>query len=197
MKRYEDAIGVYRPIVRGWAAASPANSGQLGLAYAVSGRHPQALEELRILEGVANERYIPPTAFALIHGGLGNMDEAFRWMDRAVEQRDAFLTILVVSPTFDELRGDPRFNELVRRIGIESESKRMQLDRAGVAKATLAVMPFENLSNDTDTDYLSNEIPASIIDKMSGLSDLSVISRSGSFRFDPAKEDASSFGQSL
>ena len=61
----------------------------------------------------------------------------------------------------------------------------------------LAVLPFENASNAPDTKYLSNEIPASIIDKMSGLSGLSVISRSGAFRFDPTKEDASTFGRKL
>ena len=64
-------------------------------------------------------------------------------------------------------------------------------------ETTLAILPFENISEDPDTEYLSNEIPANIIDKLSGLSSLSVISRSGAFRFDPAKEDASSFGKSL
>ncbi len=63
--------------------------------------------------------------------------------------------------------------------------------------ATLAILPFQNTSDDPDTDYLSNEIPASIIDKMAGLSGLSVVSRSGAFRFDATKEDASTFGQKL
>ncbi|MCH9033104.1 MAG: protein kinase, partial [Planctomycetes bacterium] len=68
--------------------------------------------------------------------------------------------------------------------------------RPGI-RTTLAILPFENISTDPDTEYLSNEIPANIIDKLSGLSSLSVISRSGAFRFDPAKEDASSFGKTL
>ncbi len=61
------------------------NAGKLGLVYGVAGRRAEALEELRVLEEIAKERYIPPTAFALVHAGLDDMDEAFGWMDRAVQ----------------------------------------------------------------------------------------------------------------
>ncbi len=105
MKRYGDAIGAYRRLHELGSRVS-SSAGRLGLVYAVAGRRAEALEELRFLEEVAKERYVSPTVFAAVHGGLGDMDEAFRWMDRAVEQRDCFLTLLY-SPTFDELRGDP------------------------------------------------------------------------------------------
>ncbi len=62
---------------------------------------------------------MPPTAFALIHAGLGNMDEAFKWMDRALKERDCYIVLLRALPTFDELRADPRFEDLLGRI--ESE----------------------------------------------------------------------------
>jgi tetratricopeptide (TPR) repeat protein len=120
MKRYEDAIGAYRRLkeIGRWV---PASAGRLGLVYAVAGRRAEALEELRALEEVAKERYVPPTAFATLHAGLGDMDEAYRWIDRAVQQRDCFLTLLN-SPSFDELRADPRFGGLLRRVGLEPTS---------------------------------------------------------------------------
>jgi TolB-like protein/Tfp pilus assembly protein PilF len=104
MERYEAAIETYHRLH------------ELG-GYGVAGRRAEALEELRVLEDIAKERYIPPTAFALVHAGLGDMDEAFQWMDRAVEQRDCYIVLLRTSPSFDELRADPRFDDLLRRIG--------------------------------------------------------------------------------
>lgn len=74
---------------------------------------------LSTLEELARERYMPPTAFARFHAGLGDMDEAFRWMDRAVKEPDCYIALLRTSPTFDELRGDPRFDDLLGRIGLE------------------------------------------------------------------------------
>ena len=95
------------------------NVGRLGLVYAVTGRRAEALEELRILAELAAEGYIPPLAFAEIHAGLGDKDEAFTWLDRAIKERDCHVVFLRSSPTFDELRADPRFEELLRRIGSE------------------------------------------------------------------------------
>ena len=66
------------------------------------------------LEERAEQRYIPPTALALIHVGLGEMDEA-------VEARDRLLVFLRESPKFDELQPDPRFDDLLSRIGLPSQ----------------------------------------------------------------------------
>ncbi len=51
----------------------PISAGKLGLIYDVAGRRAAALEELGILEALAKKKYVPPTAFALVHAGLGNM----------------------------------------------------------------------------------------------------------------------------
>ena len=55
---------------------------------------------------------------AFLYGTLGNEDEAFRWLDKAYEQRDPGLMYLKVDPTLDPLRSDPRFREVVRRVGL-------------------------------------------------------------------------------
>ena len=118
MERYDEAIEIYRRL-HDHDGRTAINAGKLGLLYALAGRRAEALEELRILEELAEERYIPPLAFAEIHAGLGDKDEAFTWLDRAIKERDCHVVFLRSSPTFDELRADPRFQDLLRRIGSE------------------------------------------------------------------------------
>jgi len=50
--------------------------------------------------------------------GLGDNDEAFVWLERAYQEQSNFLKYIKVSPIFDSLRGDPRFQDLVRRVGL-------------------------------------------------------------------------------
>src|SRR5262252_2404623 len=70
----------------------------------------------RQLRNLATRRYVPAIYEALIYTGLGNKDEAFRWMERAVEERTEYLVYLGVEPLADPLRNDPRFAELARRV---------------------------------------------------------------------------------
>jgi hypothetical protein len=52
------------------------------------------------------------------YAAIGDADRAFQWLEKAYEAHDTFLPWLKVDPELDELRGDPRFDDLVRRIGI-------------------------------------------------------------------------------
>jgi hypothetical protein len=52
----------------------------------------------------------------VIYGGLGELDQAFEWLDRAYEEQDWFLVWLEVDPMYDPLRGDPRFATLLDRM---------------------------------------------------------------------------------
>lgn len=65
-----------------------------------------------------DDRYVPPTGVARIHAALGEADEAFRWLDRAAEERDDWLLYMDAWPRFLGLRQDPRFGALKRRIGL-------------------------------------------------------------------------------
>ncbi len=51
------------------------------------------------------------------HALLGEADQAFAWLERAYEERDHDLVFLQTDPTLDPLRSDPRFQDLLRRIG--------------------------------------------------------------------------------
>jgi hypothetical protein len=56
---------------------------------------------------------------AAVHASLGEVDEAFRWLDIAVEERASGLILLRVHPRLDPIRSDPRYLPLVRRVGLE------------------------------------------------------------------------------
>jgi serine/threonine protein kinase/tetratricopeptide (TPR) repeat protein len=91
----------------------------LGHAYALAGREAAAREMLAELQELAGQRYVPSYFFALIHLGLGELDETFAWLGRAYGERSGFLAFLKVEPMLDSLRADARFTELLRRVGLE------------------------------------------------------------------------------
>ena len=64
--------------------------------------------------------YVSPYHFALIHTGLGESDLAFEWLEKAFQERNARLTFELSERTFDGLRSDLRFQDLVRRIALPS-----------------------------------------------------------------------------
>jgi DNA-binding winged helix-turn-helix (wHTH) protein/tetratricopeptide (TPR) repeat protein len=90
----------------------------LGYAYAVAGKRDEALKVIGKLKETANQRYVSPYFIAVIHAGLKNRDEAFVWLEKAFAERQPYLTHLKVEPVFANLRGDPRFDDLLRRIGL-------------------------------------------------------------------------------
>lgn len=95
------------------------DSAQLAYVYAVSGRRQQATAILRELLVPDADRYAPPFHIAMAYVGLGDADEAFRWLERAYEEQDPWLGVgFTDAPAFAPLRSDPRFAELVRRIGL-------------------------------------------------------------------------------
>jgi hypothetical protein len=92
--------------------------GALGRTFALAGRKKQALEVLRKLEAYAKERYVSPLEFAWIQFALDETDRGFRWMQKALEDRSFDLISIKVDPRFDALTHDPRFETIVRRLGV-------------------------------------------------------------------------------
>jgi tetratricopeptide (TPR) repeat protein len=99
----------------------PARKGRfawLAYAYAVSGNRDEAQKMLDELKGIAKQRFISPDNFALIYTGLGDRDQAFAWLEKAYDEHDRSLLQLKSSPWFESLRSDPRFTDLLQRIGL-------------------------------------------------------------------------------
>jgi len=96
----------------------PRQLAMLGHAYAAAGRRDEALKALDQLKAVARQRYVSPINFVFIYIGLGEKDEAFRWLDMGYQERDPQVSRLSINPLFDPLRSDARFTELMRRVGL-------------------------------------------------------------------------------
>jgi len=70
------------------------------------------------LKTVSKQQYGYALGFARIYAGMGDKDQAFVWLEKGYEERSTPLYFLKVDPIWDPLRSDPRFNDLLRRIGL-------------------------------------------------------------------------------
>lgn len=97
-------------------------AGFLGHGYARAGRRDDARRVLEQLQAqIARGEYVSPGAVGWIYLGLGEPDEGFRWLERAAEERDVFLTVYAVLTNrylSAPYRNDPRFQQLRRKIGL-------------------------------------------------------------------------------
>src|SRR5271156_683042 len=98
--------------------SSPGVISALIWAYAHAGRRADALRLLGELKKRQQTGYVPAGAFVNAYLGLGDNDEAFAWFKRAYEEQSNILIYIKVFPLYDPLRGDPRFQDLVRRVGL-------------------------------------------------------------------------------
>jgi TolB-like protein/Flp pilus assembly protein TadD len=115
--KYEEAIAAFQKALTG-SGGNPVPLAALAHVYATAGRRGEAVERLNELRQLSQEGYVPPYWIALVHAHLGENDEAFEWLERAYEERDVWLVWLKREPRFDVLRSDPRFDGLLRRIGL-------------------------------------------------------------------------------
>jgi TolB-like protein/DNA-binding winged helix-turn-helix (wHTH) protein/Flp pilus assembly protein TadD len=95
----------------------PMATASIGNALARSGDRPGAIRALNGLRLFSKHNHVPSICFALVHAGLGDNDQAIAWLEQAYKERSDFLLVLNVDPLFDPLRRDPRFQELLRRVG--------------------------------------------------------------------------------
>lgn len=99
---------------------SPRSVSFLGYALARSGREAEARAELAELLAAAKERYVSPYNIAMIYNGLDERDEAIMWLERGLEVHDPRMIFLSVEPKWHNLKGDPRFEAIVRKVGLPS-----------------------------------------------------------------------------
>ena len=91
----------------------------LGYAYAIAGRRDEASQVLAQLQTFPMNRDVSPFYLAMIHSGLGNKEQALRWLESACEERYNWVVWLRTEPMFESLRGEEMFIDLARRIGLE------------------------------------------------------------------------------
>jgi DNA-binding winged helix-turn-helix (wHTH) protein/TolB-like protein len=110
---YERALAEYdkRPL------QMPGSNAHRAQALALSGRRAAALAELDRVLVSAKERYVAAYDIALIYAALGDTENTFLWLNRAIEDRSTLMVFLAQDPMFDAFHGDPRWAGLVQRIG--------------------------------------------------------------------------------
>ena len=108
--QYQQALDIFHN--------DPTLLASLGHVYAMAGRRDEAQKVLAELQAMSKQRYIPPYLIAKVYAGLGDKDQAFAWLERAFEDRYFLLVWLNSEPQFDSLRSDPRYRDLMRRIGL-------------------------------------------------------------------------------
>ncbi|MGH7518074.1 MAG: protein kinase domain-containing protein [Gemmatimonadales bacterium] len=103
-------------------ARSPGNSNflaSLAHAHAVAGEKEAARAILDTLKAQASKGEASPFFLALVHAGLGETDLAFRWLEKAYEERSGSVRYLKVERRLDPLRSDPRFADLLKKVNLE------------------------------------------------------------------------------
>lgn len=88
----------------------------LGHTFGSAHRRDEALKRLGDLKEMSKQRYVSPYLFALVYSGIGDIDQTFVWLERAYSDRSASLLWLNLEPSFDPVRSDARFGDLLRRI---------------------------------------------------------------------------------
>ena len=93
--------------------------GDLGYGYAISGKRVEALAVLKELEGKYQKHETIGQDLAAVYAGLGEKDQVFAWLEKDFQARSGLLTRIRWTPPFESLRSDPRYADLVRRMGLQ------------------------------------------------------------------------------
>ncbi len=96
----------------------PQSLAQLGHIYAGAGRTQDARKVLRQLRELSRQRYVSAYDIALLHAGLGEKEEAFRWLLKVEQDRSEWFAVVNVDPRLEGLHSDPRFASILRSVGL-------------------------------------------------------------------------------
>ncbi len=122
--RYDVALAAFEK-VRFFAGNNSTALAGLGHVFSSAGQKSKAMGALKVLEELSKRRYVAPYSLALVYSGLGMTDEAFEWLGKSLEFRDAWLIWLNRDPRLDRLRADPRFSAILQRLGFLPAASRV------------------------------------------------------------------------
>jgi len=115
--KFADAINEFT-VVNKLTPGKPLGIMSLAHAYALAGKRAEAQKFLDELLALSKQRYVSSAGIALVYAALGDKEQAFAWLARADKERDGILVRIKVDSRFDSLRSDPRFTDLVKRMGL-------------------------------------------------------------------------------
>lgn len=172
----------------------------LGYVCAKAGQPEEARRILDEFASRSADAYVAPTYLAIVYAGLDESDRVFDWLEKAYQERDVLLPITLNEPILVPVRADPRFIDLVRRVGLPALTPNPSeiLPAKPVAeRLQLAVLPFVNDSGDSELDYLSDGIAETLINGFSRIESLTTVPRSTAFRHKGDTDDPVQVGRKL
>jgi tetratricopeptide (TPR) repeat protein len=99
---------------------SPLYLAQVAVAYAAAGKKTEALRTVARLQEISRQRYVSPYGMAQAYAALNDKEQTFKWLQIADDDHAVWMSYLAVDPVFDRFRPDPRFRDLLRRVGLLS-----------------------------------------------------------------------------
>ncbi|HYV00216.1 MAG TPA: tetratricopeptide repeat protein [Pyrinomonadaceae bacterium] len=115
-KQYSEAVAALERARL--ADDNPSSLGYLGYVYGKAGKKAEAQKALEELKELSKKRYVSPYNFACVYTGLNDKDQAFEWLERTYQERSFFMTQLKADTVLDNLRPDPRFKDLLKRMNL-------------------------------------------------------------------------------
>ncbi len=112
---YDEAIALFKKAQEMTGRPQP----RLAITYALIGRQSEARQILEELKKIAATKYLPKEEIAAVYVALGEKEEAFKWLDRACDDHGGALQAIGLRPVFRTLDSDPRFADILRRIGLD------------------------------------------------------------------------------
>jgi TolB-like protein/Flp pilus assembly protein TadD len=182
--------------------ADPWHIATLGYVFAKAGQPEEARRILDELAALSKEAYVAPSLFAWVYAGLDDRDRMFDWLEKAFQERDLLLPATLPDPLLAPMRTDPRFVDLVRRVGLPPLAPVPPKASSGKppdGKTMLAVLPFENLSGDPEQDYFSDGLSDEMIAQLGRLNPkaLGVIGRTSAMRYKGTTKSIDQIGREL
>jgi tetratricopeptide (TPR) repeat protein len=118
--RFEEAIRAFEEFDRHGGKGARAF---LAHAHAVAGNLSEARRIVEELEQRGQSEFVDLVPMAMAYTGLGDLDRAFSWLERGYRERALFVPLIQVDPRLDPLRRDPRFGDLLRRMGLKPAAR--------------------------------------------------------------------------
>jgi len=115
----QQAIDEYKKVIE-LRPGDPAALAALGYVYARLGQKDETRKILSQLTEISKQHYVPSFEFATIYAGLGDADNAMSWLEKSYRQRESQMPFIKSDDRLNSLHSDPRFQDLIRRLGFPS-----------------------------------------------------------------------------
>ncbi len=193
LHQYERALTTFQEALQLYKD-HPYVLGLLGYTYGLSRQREEAGRVLKQLLELSPRRPHRAYGIAAVYTGLGNKNQAIHWLNVSRDNHDFWIMFLNVDPHWESLRNDPRFEDLLQRMGLADKP-------AGRDQGihTVAVLPFENVGGDPKAEFLSDGVADQIINSLSQVrrQDLKVRPFTSVARFKGKAPDIPTFGREL